>query len=543
MPKQILFGEVARASVLRGVNQLSNAVKATLGPGGRTVMIEKKFGAPLICNDGVTVAKEIELKDPYENMGAQLVREVASKTSDVAGDGTTTATVLAQAIFREGLKHTASGANSMEIKRGINHAVELIVEELKKISKPCKTKKEIAQIGSISANNDKTIGDLISDAMEKVGKDGVITVEEAKSMTTSLDVVEGMQFDRGYISSYFLTDAERMETVLEDAFVLNSEKKISSMSDLVPILEQISQMGRPFLIIAEEVEGEALATLVVNKLRGSLKCAAVKSPGFGDRRKETLEDIAVLTGGKVISEDLGLKLENVKLTDLGKAKRITVTKESTTLVEGAGNPAQIEARVKQIKAQIEETVSDYDREKLQERLAKIIGGIAVIKVGATTETEMKEKKARVEDALHATKAAVEEGIVPGGGVALVRCISALEKLKLEGDQQWGVSIVRRALEEPIRQIILNAGYESSTVVDHVKNGKGNYGFNAATGQYVDMVASGIIDPSKVTRSALQNAASVSSLMLTTEVLIVEVPEEKTGAMLSPGMGGEMGGMY
>lgn len=543
MPKQILFGEVARASVLRGVNQLSNAVKATLGPGGRTVMIEKKFGAPLICNDGVTVAKEIELKDPYENMGAQLVREVASKTSDVAGDGTTTATVLAQAIFREGLKHTASGANSMEIKRGINHAVELLVEELKKISKPCKTKKEIAQIGSISANNDKTIGDLISDAMEKVGKDGVITVEEAKSMTTSLDVVEGMQFDRGYISSYFLTDAERMETVLEDAFVLNSEKKISSMSDLVPILEQISQMGRPFLIIAEEVEGEALATLVVNKLRGSLKCAAVKSPGFGDRRKETLEDIAVLTGGKVISEDLGLKLENVKLTDLGKAKRITVTKESTTLVEGAGNPAQIEARVKQIKAQIEETVSDYDREKLQERLAKIIGGIAVIKVGATTETEMKEKKARVEDALHATKAAVEEGIVPGGGVALVRCISALEKLKLEGDQQWGVSIVRRALEEPIRQIILNAGYESSTVVDHVKNGKGNYGFNAATGQYVDMVASGIIDPSKVTRSALQNAASVSSLMLTTEVLIVEVPEEKTGAMLSPGMGGEMGGMY
>jgi chaperonin GroEL len=543
MPKEIIFGEEARAFVLRGVNQLSNAVKATLGPGGRTVMIEKKYGAPLICNDGVTVAREIELKDPYENMGAQLVREVASKTSDVAGDGTTTATVLAQAIFKEGLKHTASGANSMEIKRGINLAVERIVSELKSISKPCKTKKEIAQIGAISANNDKTIGDLISDAMEKVGKDGVITVEEAKGMTTSLDVVEGMQFDRGYISSYFITDTERMEAVLEDAFVLIHEKKITVMKDLVPILEEISKIGRPFLIIADDIEGEALATLVVNKLRGSLKCAAVKSPGFGDRRKELLEDIAILTGGKVISEDIGFKLENLKLADLGKSKRITVTKENTTILEGAGDPIKIEVRTKQIKAQLEETTSEYDREKLQERLAKMIGGIAVIRIGATTETEMKEKKARVEDALHATKAAVEEGIVPGGGVALLRCIPVLDKLKLEGDQQWGVSIVRRALEEPIRQIISNAGYESSTVVDHVKNGKGNYGFNAATGNYVDMVESGIIDPSKVARSALQNAASVSGLMLTTEVLIVEIPGEKGSVVAPAGMGGEMSGMY
>jgi chaperonin GroEL len=469
-------------------------------------------------------------------MGAQLVKEVASKTSDVAGDGTTTATVLAQAIFREGIKHISSGANSMEIKRGINIAVDLIVEELKNISKPCNTKKEIAQIGSISANNDQTIGDLISDAMEKVGKEGVITVEEAKGMTTSLDVVEGMQFDRGSISPYFFTDMERMETVLEDALILINEKKISSMNDLIPILEQVSKMGKPVLIIAEDIEGEALATLVVNKLRGSLKCAAVKSPGFGDRRKEMLEDIAILAGGNVISEELGLKLENVKLTDLGKAKRITINKDNTTIVEGAGDPAKIKAREKQIKAQIEETTSDYDREKLQERLAKIVGGVAVIKVGATTETEMKEKKARVEDALHATKAAVEEGIVPGGGVAFLRCIPALEKLKLEGDRQWGVSIVRRALEEPIRQIIQNAGYESSTVVEHVKNGKGNYGFNAASGNYVDMVEAGIIDPSKVTRSALQNAASVAGLMLTTEVLIVEIPEETKGAMIPPGMG-------
>ncbi|MFI5303361.1 MAG: chaperonin GroEL [Nitrospiria bacterium] len=543
MPKQILFNEEARALILRGVNKLSNAVKATLGPGGRTVMIEKKFGGPLICNDGVTVAKEIDLRDPCENMGAQLVKEVASKTSDIAGDGTTTATVLAQAIFREGIKHTSSGANSMEIKRGINCAVDLVVEELKHISKPCQTKKEIAQIGAISANNDKTIGDLISDAMEKVGKDGVITIEEAKGMVTSLNVVEGMQFDRGYISSYFVTDTDRMETVLEDALILINEKKISTMNDLVPILEQIAQMGRPFLIIADEIEGEALATLVVNKLRGSLKCAAVKSPGFGDRRKESLEDIAILTGGKVISEDLGLKLENVKIADLGRAKRINITKDNTTIVEGAGDPAAIDARTKQIKAQIEESSSDYDREKLQERLAKIVGGVAVIKVGATTETEMKEKKARVEDALHATKAAVEEGIVPGGGVALLRCIPVLERLNLEGDQKWGVNIVRRALEEPIRQIIHNAGYENSTIVEHVKEGKGNFGFNASTGNYVDMVESGIIDPSKVTRSALQNAASVSGLMLTTEVLIVEIPQEKPLAAMPPGMGGEAGGMY
>jgi chaperonin GroEL len=543
MPKQILFGEPARALILRGVNQLTNAVKATLGPGGRTVMIEKKFGAPTICNDGVTVAKEIELKDPYENMGAQLVKEVASKTSDIAGDGTTTATVLAQAIFREGIKHTAAGANSMQIKRGIQCAVEVIVEELKKISKPCQTRKEISQIGTISANNDKAIGDLIAEAMDKVGKDGVITVEEAKSMTTSLDVVEGMQFDRGYISSYFLTDLERMETVLEDAFILIHEKKISTMNDLLPILEQIAKTGKPFLIIAEDIEGEALATLVVNKLRGSLNCAAVKSPGFGDRRKAMLEDIAILTGGQIIAEDLGLKLENVKISDLGRAKRITINKDNTTIVEGAGDPSRIDGRVKQIKAQIEETASDYDREKLQERLAKIVGGVAVIKVGATTETEMKEKKARVEDALHATKAAVEEGIVPGGGVALLRCIPSLEKLHLTGDQQWGVDIVKRALEEPIRQIAENAGYESSMIVENVKNGKNNYGFNAASGDYVDMVEAGIIDPSKVTRCALQNAASVSGLMLTTEVLIVEIPEEKRASMLSPGFGGEMGGMY
>ncbi|HXN06762.1 MAG TPA: chaperonin GroEL [Nitrospiria bacterium] len=543
MAKQILFGEPARSLILRGVDQLTNAVKATLGPGGRTVMIEKKYGAPVICNDGVTVAKSIDLKDPFENMGAQLVKEVASKTSDVAGDGTTTATVLAQAIFSDGLKYTAAGANSMEIKRGINQAVALIVEELKKLSKPCQNKKEISQIGTISANNDKTIGDLISDAMEKVGKDGVITVEEAKSMTTSLEVVEGMQFDRGYLSSYFVTDLDRMEAVLEDAFVLIHDKKVSAMGNLVPILEQIAQMGKPFLIIAEDVEGEALATLVINKLRGSLKCAAVKSPGFGERSKAMLEDIAVITGGKVISEELGLKLENVKTSDLGRAKRIAITKDDTTLMEGAGDPAMIKARVKQIKAQIEETTSDYDREKLQERLAKLVGGVAVLKVGATTETEMKEKKARVEDALHATKAAVEEGIVPGGGVAYLRCLPALHKLKLDGDQQLGVDIIRRALEGPIRQIAENAGYEKSMVVENVKNGKGNYGFNAASGQYGDMVEAGIIDPSKVTRTALQNAASVSGLMLTTEVLIVEIPEKEKATFSPSGMGDEMGGMY
>ncbi len=544
MAKQILFSEDARALILRGVNQLTDAVKATLGPRGRNAVIEKKFGAPTITKDGVTVAKEIELKDPYENMGAQLVKEVASKTSDTAGDGTTTATVLAQAIFREGVKHTSAGANSMDIKRGIDRAVDVVVEELKKISKPCQTKKEISQIGTISANNDKTIGDLISEAMEKVGKDGVITVEEAKSMSTSLDVVEGMQFDRGYISPYFVTDPDRMEAVMEDAFILINEKKISTMKDLLPILEQIAKMGRPFVIISEDVEGEALATLVVNKLRGTLNCSAVKAPGFGDRRKAMLEDIAVLTGGQVIAEDLGLKLENVKISDLGRAKRITIDKDNTTIVEGAGDTAKIQGRVKQIKAQIEETTSDYDREKLQERLAKIVGGVAVINVGAATETEMKEKKARVEDALHATKAAVEEGIVPGGGVALLRCIHVLEKLTLTGDQQWGVNIIKRALEEPIRQISENAGFEGSVIVEKVKNGKGNFGFDAGTGNYVDMVDAGIIDPTKVTRSALQNAASVSGLMLTTEVMIADIPEEKKSAMMPPGGGGGgMGDMY
>ena len=542
MAKQMMFSDDARAAILRGVNQLSNAVKATLGPKGRNAVIEKKFGAPTITKDGVTVAKEIELKDPYENMGAQLVKEVASKTSDVAGDGTTTATVLAQAIFREGVKNLSAGANAMELKRGIDRAVEAVTEELKKISKPCQTKKEIAQIGTISANNDKTIGDLISEAMEKVGKDGVITVEEAKSMSTSLDVVEGMQFDRGYISPYFVTDSERMEVSLEDAFILINEKKISTMKDLLPVLEQVAKMGRPLLIIAEDVEGEALATLVVNKLRGTLQVAAVKAPGFGDRRKAMLEDIAILTGGQVISEDLGLKLENVKLSDLGRAKRITIDKDNTTIVEGAGDSHKIQGRVKQIKAQIEETTSDYDREKLQERLAKLVGGVAVINVGAVTETEMKEKKARVEDALHATKAAVEEGIVPGGGVALLRCISALDKLKLDGDQKIGVDIVRRALEEPIRQISENAGVEGSVVVERVKRESGANGFDAASENYVDMVQAGIIDPTKVTRTALQNAASVAGLMLTTEVMVAEIPEEKPkGPAMPPG--GGMGDMY
>lgn len=543
MPKQMIFSDDARAAILRGVNQLSNAVKATLGPKGRNAVIEKKFGAPTITKDGVTVAKEIELKDPYENMGAQLVKEVASKTSDVAGDGTTTATVLAQAIFREGVKNLAAGANAMELKRGIDKAVEIVTEELKKISKPCQTKKEIAQIGIISANNDKTIGDLIAEAMEKVGKDGVITVEEAKSMTTSLDVVEGMQFDRGYSSPYFVTDSERMEVSLEDAFILISEKKISTMKDLLPVLEQVAKLGRPLLIIAEDVEGEALATLVVNKLRGTLQVAAVKAPGFGDRRKAMLEDIAILTGGQVISEDLGLKLENVKSSDLGRAKRITIDKDNTTIVEGAGDSHKIQGRVKQIKAQVEETTSDYDREKLQERLAKIVGGVAVINVGAVTETEMKEKKARVEDALHATKAAVEEGIVPGGGVALLRCVQSLDKVKAEGDQKMGVDIVRRALEEPIRQISENAGVEGSVVVERVKKEKGSMGFDAASETYVDMVEAGIIDPTKVTRTALQNAASVAGLMLTTEVMVADIPEEKSKMPAMPGGGGGMGDMY
>jgi chaperonin GroEL len=543
MAKQMVFSEEARTSILKGVNQLSNAVKATLGPKGRNAVIEKKFGAPTITKDGVTVAKEVELKDPYENMGAQLVKEVASKTSDVAGDGTTTATVLAQAIFREGVKSVSAGANSMDIKRGIDRAVEVVLEELKKISRPCQTKKEIAQIGTISANNDRAIGDLIAEAMEKVGKDGVITVEEAKSMSTSLDVVEGMQFDRGYLSPYFVTDPERMEAVVEDAFLLINEKKISTMKDLLPILEQVARMGKPLLIIAEEVEGEALATLVVNKLRGTLNVAAVKAPGFGDRRKAMLEDIAILTGGQVISEDLGLKLENVKVSDLGRAKRITIDKDNTTIVEGAGDSAKIQGRVKQLKAQVEETTSDYDREKLQERLAKLVGGVAVINVGAATETEMKEKKARVEDALHATKAAVEEGIVPGGGVALLRCVPVLDKLKLDHDQQIGVTVVKRALEEPIRQIVENAGLEGSVVVDKVRSGqKPSWGFDAQTETYVDMIDAGIIDPTKVTRTALQNAASVAGLMLTTEVMVADIPEKESKASPMHG-GGGMGDMY
>jgi chaperonin GroEL len=544
MAKQLLFNQDARASILKGVNVLTDAVKATLGPKGRNVMIDKKFGAPTITKDGVTVAKEIELKDHYENMGAQLVREVASKTSDVAGDGTTTATVLAQAIYREGMKNVTAGANPMDVKRGIDKAVESVMDNLKKISKPVLDKKEIAQVGSISANSDPTIGDLIAEAVDKVGKDGVITVEEAKSMSTSLDVVEGMQFDRGYISPYFVTNAEKMEAVLEDAFILLSEKKISTMKDLLPILEQTAKMGKALLILAEDVEGEALATLVVNKLRGTLQVCAVKAPGFGDRRKAMLEDIAILTGGQVISEDIGLKLENVKINDLGRAKKITVDKDNTTIVEGAGKTDQIQGRVKQIKAQVAETTSDYDREKLQERLAKIVGGVAVINVGAATETEMKEKKARVEDALHATRAAMEEGIVPGGGVALLRCAPGLSKLKLSGDEAIGASIVKKALEEPIRQIVNNAGLESSVVVDKVKSSdKQNFGFDAQKEEYVDMLQAGIIDPTKVTRSALQNAASVAGLMLTTEVMITDLPEEKPEMPAMPGGMGGMGGMY
>jgi len=544
MAKQLLFDEAARRSMLKGVTQLTDAVKATLGPKGKNVVIDKKYGAPTITKDGVTVAKEIELKDPFENMGAQLVREVASKTSDVAGDGTTTATVLAYAIYSGGIKHVVAGSNPMDIKRGIETAVESIVGELKKISRPVQDKKEIAQVGTISANNDSTIGELIADAMDKVGKDGVITVEEAKSMTTSLDVVEGMQFDRGYSSPYFVTDPERMECNLDDAFILINEKKISSMKDLLPILEQTAKMGKPLMIIAEEVEGEALATLVVNKLRGTIQICAVKAPGFGDRRKAMLEDLAILTGGTVISEDLGIKLETVKLTDLGRAKKITVDKENTTIIEGAGDPKKIEGRVKQIKAQIDETTSDYDREKLQERLAKIVGGVAVINVGAATETEMKEKKARVEDALHATRAAVEEGIVPGGGVALLRCVSALKGIKVSNhDQQVGVDIIKRALEEPIRQIINNTELEPSVIVEKVKSSKdANYGFDAGSEEYVDMLKAGIVDPTKVTRCALQNAASVASLMLTTSVMISDLPEEKPEMPAMP-PGGGMGGMY
>lgn len=543
MAKQLLFDEAARSSILKGISQLTDAVKATLGPKGRNAILDKKYGAPTITKDGVTVAKEIELKDPWQNMGAQLVREVASKTSDVAGDGTTTATVLAHAIYREGMKHVVAGANPMDIKRGIEKSVEVVISELKKLSKPVQDKKEIAQVGTISANNDPSIGELIAEAMDKVGKDGVITVEEAKSMETTLEVVEGMQFDRGYISPYFITDPERMECVLEDVFILINEKKISSMKDLLPILEQTAKMGKPLLILSEEVEGEALATLVVNKLRGTIQVCAVKAPGFGDRRKAMLEDIATLTGGTMISEDLGIKLESIKISDLGKAKKVTIDKENTTIVEGAGDHKKIEGRIKQIKAQIEETTSDYDKEKLQERLAKIVGGVAVINVGAATETEMKEKKARVEDALHATRAAVEEGIVPGGGVALLRTLHALKDLKLDVDQQIGVEIVRRALEEPIRQIVNNAGLEGSVVVEKVKHSKeANYGFDADKEEYVDMIKAGIIDPTKVTRYALQNAASVAALLLTTAVMVTDVPEEKSEASAMP-PGGGMGGMY
>jgi chaperonin GroEL len=544
MAKQIIYGEQSRQAILRGVNALADAVKVTLGPKGRNVVLDKKFGSPTITKDGVTVAKEIDLKDPLENMGAQMVREVASKTSDTAGDGTTTATVLAQAIYREGAKNVVAGANPMELKRGIEKAVEVIVAEVKKMARPV-SGNMVAQVGTISANGDATIGKIIAEAMDKVGKDGVITVEEAKTLETSLDVVEGMQFDRGYLSAYFVTDSERMEVVLENPVILIHEKKIASMKDLLPVLEQVARLGRPLLIVAEDVEGEALATLVVNRLRGTLQAAAVKAPGFGDRRKAMLEDIAILTGGRAITEDLGIKLENIKLEDLGKAKKITIDKDNTTIVEGAGTTAAIEGRVKQIRAQVEETTSDYDREKLQERLAKLVGGVAVIKVGAATETEMKEKKARVEDAMHATKAAVEEGIVPGGGVALVRGGKALEGLKLEGDQQVGVNIIKRAIEEPMRHIAANAGAEGSIVVAKVKELKQDEGFNAATETYEDLVKAGVIDPAKVVRNALQNASSIASLLLTTEALVSEIPEEKKEAAGGGGHshGGGMGGMY
>ncbi len=542
MAKQIVYGEDSRQAILRGVHALADAVKVTLGPKGRNVVLDRKFGSPTITKDGVTVAKEIELPDPLENMGAQMVREVASKTSDVAGDGTTTATVLAQSIFKEGAKNVVAGANPMELKRGIERAVEAVVEALQSQSKPV-TGNMIAQVGMISANSDETIGQIIAQAMEKVGKDGVITVEEAKTLETSLEVVEGMQFDRGYLSPYFVTDPERMDVVLENPVILIHEKKISSMKDLLPLLEQVARLSRPLLIVAEDVDGEALATLVVNKLRGTLQAAAVKAPGFGDRRKAMLEDIAVLTGGRAITEDLGLKLENIKVEDLGKAKKVTIDKDNTTIVEGDGEQSAIEGRVKQIRAQVEETSSDYDREKLQERLAKLVGGVAVIKVGAATETEMKEKKARVEDAMHATKAAVEEGIVPGGGVALLRATSALDSIGLEGDQAVGVNLIKRAIEEPLRWIATNAGQEGSIVVQRVKELTGNHGYNAQTDTYEDLVAAGVIDPTKVVRSALQNSASIASLLLTTEALITEIPEEKKEAPMPGGGGGGMGGMY
>src|SRR5216117_181079 len=542
MAKQIIHGEDSRQAILRGINTLADAVKVTLGPKGRNVVLDKKFGSPLITKDGVTVAKEIDLKDPLENMGAQMLKEVASKTSDVSGDGTTTATVLAQAIFREGVKTVAAGANPMAVKRGIEKAVAAVTEKIKELAKPVKGEM-IAQVATVSANNDSTIGNIIAEAMKKVGKDGVITVEEAKAIETTLDVVEGMQFDRGYLSPYFVTDPDRMECVLENCFILIHEKKISAMKDLLPVLEQIAKLGRPLLIIAEEVEGEALATLVVNKLRGTLQAVAVKAPGFGDRRKAMLEDIAILTGGKSLTEDLGIKLENVKIEDLGKAKKVVIDKDNTTIVEGAGKSQAIEGRVKQLRTQIDETTSDYDREKLQERLAKLVGGVAVIKVGAATETEMKERKARVEDAMHATRAAVEEGIVPGGGVAFIRCTKVLEGLKLGGDQQIGVNIVKRAIEEPMRWIATNAGHEGSIVVQKVREMKDSEGFNALTDTYEDLVKAGVIDPAKVVRSALQNSSSIASLLLTTEALVSEIPEEKKESPMPGGHGGGMGGMY
>ena len=541
MAKQLKFDADARAAIKIGVDILTDAVKVTLGPRGRNVIIEKSFGSPLVTKDGVTVAKEVELSDRYENMGAQMVKEVASKTSDVAGDGTTTATILAQAIYREGSKLVAAGYNPMDLKRGVDKAVESIATELKKMSKPTKDPKEIAQVGTISANNDDTIGNIISEAMSKVGKEGVITVEEAKGMETTLEIVEGMQFDRGYLSPYFVTDPERMEVILEDPYILIHEKKISNMKDLLPLLEQIARSGKPLIIVAEEVEGEALATLVVNKLRGTLHCCAVKAPGFGDRRKAMLEDIGVLTGGKAIAEEMGIKLEAVQLSDLGRAKRVVIDKDNTTIIDGAGKKADIEGRVKQIRAQVEETTSDYDKEKLQERLAKLVGGVAVINVGAATESEMKEKKARVEDALHATRAAVEEGIVAGGGVAYIRAARVLDGLKLDHDQQAGVDIVRKALFEPAKQIAINAGQDGGVVVDKIKNGKGNFGFNAATEEFEDLILAGILDPTKVTRVALQNAASVAGLMITTECAIAEKPEEKEKMPPMPPGGG--GGMY
>ena len=539
--KEIIFEQRAREQILAGINTLADAVKVTLGPKGRNVIIEKSFGSPNVTKDGVSVAKEIELEDRFQNMGAQMVKEVASKTSDVAGDGTTTATVLAQAIYREGVKLLAAGANAMDLKRGIDHAVGVIVQSLAKLSKSTKDAKEIAQVGTISANGDQTIGNILAEAMEKVGKEGVITVEEARGMETELEVVEGMQFDRGYLSPYFVTDPERMEVVLDNPFILIFEKKIANMKDLLPVLEGVSRAGRPLLIIAEDVEGEALATLVVNKLRGTLQVAAVKAPGFGDRRKAMLQDIAVLTGGQLISEDLGIKLETVTLKDLGSAKSVIIDKDNTTVVDGAGKKKDIQARVAQIRAQVEETSSDYDREKLQERLAKLVGGVAVVRVGAATETEMKEKKARVEDALHATRAAIEEGIVPGGGVALLRTLASLNKIELEGDQQFGVNLIKRAIEEPLRQIVSNCGVDASIVLDKVRNSKGSNGFNAQTEKYVDLIKDGVIDPTKVVRTSLQNAASVASLMLTTDCMVAEKPKKDAGPAMPAGPGG-MGGM-